>query len=48
VKALLQTLDECLQNEFTPEVETAWRRALEFVSETMQRGAAHVLALTRK
>lgn len=46
VKALLQTLDECLENEFTPEVETAWRLALEFVAETMQRGAAPVLALT--
>ena len=46
VKALLQTLGECLENEFTPEVETAWRRALEFVAETMQRGAAHVHALT--
>ena len=46
VKALLQTLGECLEKEFTPEVETAWRRALEFVAETMQRGAAHVHALT--
>lgn len=46
VKSLLQTLDECLEKEFTPEVETAWRRALEFVVETMQRGAAHVHALT--
>ena len=46
VKALLQTLDECLEKEFTPEVETAWRRALELVAETMQRGAAHIHALT--
>ena len=46
VKALLQTLGECLESEFTPEVETAWRRALEFVAETMQRGAAHVHVLT--
>jgi hemoglobin-like flavoprotein len=45
-KALLQTLGECLEKEFTPEVETAWRRALDFVAETMQRGAAHVHALT--
>ena len=48
VKALLQTLDECLENEFTPEVETAWRLALEFVTETMQRGAAHVHVLTER
>ena len=46
VKALLQTLDECLENEFTPGVETAWRLALEFVAEAMQRGAAPVHALT--
>jgi nitric oxide dioxygenase len=45
-KAFLQTLGECLGKEFTPEVQTAWRRALEFVTETMQRGAAHVHALT--
>lgn len=48
VKALLQTLDECLEHEFTREVEQAWRRALEFVAETMQRGAAHVHALTKQ
>ena len=42
VKALLQTLGECLEKEFTPAVEAAWRLALEFVAETMQRGAAHV------
>ena len=46
VKALLQTLSEFLEKEFTPAVETAWRLALEFVSETMQRGAAQVQALT--
>ncbi len=46
VKALLQTLGECLEKEFTPEVETAWQRALEFVAETMQHGAAHVHVLT--
>jgi nitric oxide dioxygenase len=46
IKALLQTLGECLEKEFTPEVETAWRLALEFVAETMQRGAEHVEALT--
>ena len=46
VQALLQTLDECLEKEFTPAVEAAWRRALEFVAERMQRGAAHVHALT--
>jgi len=46
VKALLQTLGECLEKEFTPAVEAAWRLALEFVAETMQRGAAHVHALT--
>ena len=45
-KALLQTLGECLEKEFTPAVEVAWRLALEFVAETMQRGAAHVHALT--
>ena len=45
VKALLQTLGECLEKDFTPEMETAWRRALEFVAETMQRGAAHVHVL---
>jgi hemoglobin-like flavoprotein len=45
VKALLQTLGECLEREFTPAVEAAWRLALEFVAETMQRGAAHVHAL---
>src|SRR5262249_45692730 len=28
VKALLQTLGECLEEEFTPAVETAWRLAL--------------------
>jgi hemoglobin-like flavoprotein len=48
VKALLQTLGECLEKEFTPAVEAAWRRALEFVAETMQRGAAHVHALTER
>src|SRR3974390_1989998 len=46
VKALLQTLGECLEKEFTPEVEAAWRLALEFVAEPMQRGAAAVQALT--
>ncbi len=46
VKALLQTLGECLEKEFTPAVEAAWRLALEFVAETMQRGAAPVHALT--
>ena len=46
VKALLQTLDECLEKEFKPEVKTAWRRALEFVTDTMQRSAAQVHALT--
>jgi hemoglobin-like flavoprotein len=46
VEALLQTLGECLQKEFTPAVEAVWRLALEFVAGTMQRGAAHVQALT--
>jgi nitric oxide dioxygenase len=46
VKALLQTLGEYLEREFTPAVEAAWRLALEFVAETMQRGAADVQTLT--
>jgi hemoglobin-like flavoprotein len=46
VKALLQTLAQCLEKEFTPAVEAAWRLALDLVTETMQRGAAHVHALT--
>ena len=46
VTALLQTLGECLEKEFTPAVKAAWRLALEFVAETMQQGAAHVEALT--
>ena len=45
VKALLQTLEECLEKEFTTEVETAWRVALEYVAEAMQRGGEHVHAL---
>jgi methyl-accepting chemotaxis protein len=46
IQAMLLTLGETLGKNFTPPVAKAWRQALEFVAETMQRGAAHVLALT--
>jgi hemoglobin-like flavoprotein len=40
--ALLQMFEETLGKNFTPEAREAWQNALEFVSSTMQRGAAEV------
>lgn len=45
-QALLQTLGECLEKEFTPPVAKAWRQALGFVCAAMQRGAREVEELT--
>lgn len=41
-QALLQTLGDCLNEKFTPEVKAAWEKALTFVAATMQRGAKDV------
>jgi nitric oxide dioxygenase len=38
-RALMQALEETLGKSFTPETRAAWNTALEFVAETMKRGA---------
>lgn len=38
-QAMLLTLRDALRNEYTSAAAKAWRMALEFVCETMQRGA---------
>ena len=45
VQAMLQTLDDCLEQSFTPAVKAAWVKALGFVSATMQQGAHDVQVL---
>lgn len=44
-QALLQTLGDCLNEKFTPEVKAAWEKALAFVATTMRHGAKDVQAL---
>jgi|SRR4051812_48297112 hemoglobin-like flavoprotein len=39
-KALLETFSEVIGAAFTREARAAWQHALEFVAETMKRGAA--------
>lgn len=48
IEALMRTLNEVLQDGFSPEVRRAWRRALEFVAEAMKRGARQTMALKRE
>jgi len=44
-QAMLQTLSDCLCEQFTPQVEAAWERALCFVADAMKRGAKDMQAL---
>jgi len=47
VSALLLMLREALGESFTPEVNTAWLKALQFVSDVMKRGAADIQNLAK-
>lgn len=46
-EALLETFKDLLSDEFTDEVDRAWRQALSFVATTMKRGAKQIRAETR-
>jgi hemoglobin-like flavoprotein len=43
VEAMLQTLAECLGQDFPPDVHTAWESALNFVSDVMKQGATEAI-----
>ena len=43
VEAMLQTLAECLGEDFPPDVCTAWESALNFVSDVMKQGATEAI-----
>ena len=47
IRAMLQTLRETLGGDYTAEADAAWTVALEFICDTMIRGAGDVQELLR-
>lgn len=46
LRAMMVMLEQTLGSAFTAETRDAWSKALDFVAETMKRGAAAVTSLT--